>query len=66
MSFPGRGVRVLAADANSCGSKAGQYSGMKKPDTESRLYPADVLWWAHQDSNLGPAGYEPAALPTEL
>jgi hypothetical protein len=22
--------------------------------------------WAHQDSNLGPAGYEPAALTTEL
>ena len=24
------------------------------------------IWWAHQDSNLGPAGYEPEALPTEL
>src|SRR3989338_7493792 len=23
-------------------------------------------WWAHQDSNLGPTGYEPVALPTEL
>ena len=23
-------------------------------------------WWAHQDSNLGPSGYEPVALPTEL
>ena len=23
-------------------------------------------WWAHQDLNLGRAGYEPAALPTEL
>lgn len=23
-------------------------------------------WWAHQDSNLGPPGYEPEALPTEL
>ena len=23
-------------------------------------------WWAHQDSNLGQAGYEPAALTTEL
>jgi hypothetical protein len=22
--------------------------------------------WAHQDSNLGPTGYEPVALPTEL
>ena len=25
-----------------------------------------VIWWAHEDSNLGPAGYEPVALPTEL
>ena len=24
------------------------------------------MWWAHQDSNLGQAGYEPAALTTEL
>ena len=23
-------------------------------------------WWAHQDSNLGPTGYEPVALPAEL
>ena len=23
-------------------------------------------WWAHQDSNLGQAGYEPAALTAEL
>ena len=23
-------------------------------------------WWAHQDSNLGQAGYEPAALTVEL
>ena len=23
-------------------------------------------WWANQDSNLGPSGYEPEALPTEL
>ena len=23
-------------------------------------------WWAHQDSNLGRAGYEPAALTAEL
>jgi hypothetical protein len=22
-----------------------------------------ILWWAHQDSNLGPIGYEPTALP---
>ena len=25
-----------------------------------------IFWWAHQDSNLGQAGYEPEALPTEL
>lgn len=24
------------------------------------------FWWARQDSNLGPTGYEPVALPTEL
>jgi hypothetical protein len=23
-------------------------------------------WWAYQDSNLGPTGYEPVALPAEL
>jgi hypothetical protein len=22
----------------------------------------DSKWWAHQDSNLGPSGYEPVAL----
>src|SRR5262249_11369021 len=27
---------------------------------------ARVEWWAHQDSNLGQAGYEPAALTAEL
>ena len=25
-----------------------------------------VCWWVHQDSNLGPAGYEPVALTAEL
>ena len=25
-----------------------------------------LVWWAHQDSNLGPTGYEPVALPAEL
>ena len=25
-----------------------------------------IDYWAHQDSNLGPTGYEPVALPTEL
>src|SRR3712207_3578183 len=30
--------------------------------------PASLVseWWAHQDSNLGQAGYEPAALTAEL
>lgn len=23
-------------------------------------------WWAHLDSNQGPTGYEPGALPAEL
>ena len=23
-------------------------------------------WWAHKDLNLGPTGYEPVALTTEL
>ena len=27
---------------------------------------AEQEWWAHQDSNLGQAGYEPAALTAEL
>ena len=25
-----------------------------------------IRWWAFRDSNPGPTGYEPAALPTEL
>ena|GEM_PF-1827415 len=24
------------------------------------------MWWAHLDSNQGPTGYEPVALPSEL
>ncbi|SVB12291.1 uncharacterized protein METZ01_LOCUS165145 [marine metagenome] len=30
--------------------------------------PASLLlfWWAQEDSNLRPSGYEPGALPTEL
>ena len=31
-----------------------------------RLARKTTLWWAHQDSNLGRADYESAALPTEL
>lgn len=29
-------------------------------------YPGGVEWWAHQDLNLGPLGYEPIALTAEL
>ena len=25
-----------------------------------------LIWWAHKDLNLGPTGYEPVALTTEL
>ncbi len=25
-----------------------------------------ISWWAHQDLNLGPFGYEPTALTAEL
>ncbi len=32
----------------------------------SKLLPRLALDWAHQDSNLGPTGYEPVALPAEL
>lgn len=33
------------------------------PGNEATL---EKTWWARQDSNLGPTGYEPGALPTEL
>ena len=34
---------------------------------KSRLMMSLILKrWAHQESNLGPTGYEPVALPTEL
>ena len=26
----------------------------------------NITWWAHKDLNLGPTGYEPVALTTEL
>jgi hypothetical protein len=31
-----------------------------------RIIVRNCLWWVHQDSNLGPAGYEPVALTAEL
>ena len=27
---------------------------------------SSIIWWAFRDSNPGPIGYEPTALPTEL
>lgn len=38
----------------------------EKSGSSSDMYPYDKIWWANQDSNLGPSGYEPGALPTEL
>ena len=34
--------------------------------SRSAPLPRGSEWWAHQDSNLGPSGYEPPALTTEL
>ena len=60
---------------------ARQAGGPARPNTESRLrarrvavvkacrvrdHVDSVVWWAHQDSNLGQTGYEPAALTAEL
>ena len=57
---------------------ARQAGGPARPYTESRLrarrvavvkacrvrdHVDSVVWWAHQDSNLGRTGYEPVALP---
>ena len=33
---------------------------------EARSRPVSEGWWAHQDLNLEPADYEPAALTVEL
>lgn len=40
-----------------------RFSYIKK---QAGVLPACKIWWAHKDLNLGLAGYEPAALPTEL
>ncbi len=37
-----------------------QLDGLAPVDSQMKV------WWAHQDSNLGLAGYEPAALTAEL
>ena len=36
------------------------------PAASYRESPPREVWWAHQDSNLGQTGYEPAALTAEL
>ena len=45
-------------------------SSSPRADICSRLVllqsPCHTSWWAHLDSNQGPTGYEPVALPTEL
>ena len=33
---------------------------------QSEIFNLKSEWWAHQDSNLEQAGYEPAALTVEL
>ena len=61
---PKRGLAVRAQARRSCGrhsicqSICDQQSALCKP--------GNAVWWAHQDSNLEQAGYEPAALTVEL
>ena len=61
---PKRGLAVRARARRSCGrhsicqSVCDQQSALCKP--------GNAIWWAHQDSNLEQAGYEPAALTVEL
>ena len=38
-------------------------SGRRRDRPEWASYEFGTSWWARQESNLGPAGYEPAALP---
>ena len=38
----------------------------ERPNYRTVEPPNSSVWWAHQDSNLGPSGYEPVALTTEL
>ena len=39
---------------------------LKKPKEKLISRVRSKSWWAHLDSNQGPTGYEPVALPTEL
>jgi hypothetical protein len=41
-------------------------STMDKPHSTICIRQSAIETWAHQDSNLGRAGYEPAALTAEL
>ncbi len=54
-------IRHAAALAFLCEPSA--LMEFKKPLSFERGFTSKP-WWAHQDSNLGPAGYEPAALTT--
>src|SRR5512142_2980143 len=44
-------------------SKLGPHEGCEPVRSSVPAFSTVVYWWAHQDSNLGRAGYEPAALP---
>jgi hypothetical protein len=49
----------------------GLYYAFQVIKNRTKVYRAErtwinVDWWAHQDLNLGPLGYEPIALTTEL
>ena len=41
-------------------------SGPLPPQDSVSAYSTTTAWWAMQDSNLRPIGYEPTALPAEL
>ena len=41
-------------------------TGWRSNHLNYRAIPGDLAWWAFRDSNPGPTGYEPVALPTEL
>ena len=42
-------------------------AGRRRRESRSLVFGLRIVsWWVHQDSNLGPAGYEPVALTAEL
>jgi hypothetical protein len=53
---------ALAQDTIRLGRRNETGPAMSEPAAKN----GRVEWWAHQDSNLGQAGYEPAALTAEL